>query len=55
MKGMEGDADFNADGKITVGEMQKFLSENVQRQAMSMNRKQEPQLIGDPTRVLVGR
>jgi hypothetical protein len=55
MKGMEGDADINKDGKITTGEMQQYLFENVQRQAMSLNRTQVPQLIGDPSRVLVGR
>ncbi len=55
MKGMEGDADINKDGKITAGEMQQYVSEKVQRQAMSMNRKQEPQLIGDANRVLVTR
>jgi hypothetical protein len=55
MKGMEGDADINRDGKITLGEMQGYLSENVGRQAGMMNRKQEPQLIGDPSKVLVGR
>jgi hypothetical protein len=55
MKGMEGDADINKDGKITAGEMQQYVSDKVQRQAMSMNRKQEPQLIGDTNKVLVGR
>ncbi len=55
MKGMEGGADLDKDGKITVGEMHKFLTDNVPRQAMSMNRKQEPQLVGDANRVLVGR
>ncbi len=55
MKGMEGDADYDEDGKITVGEMQKFLMDNVQRQAMSFNRKQVPQVIGDTNRVLIGR
>ena len=55
MKGMEGDADINKDGKITAGEMQQYVSDKVQRQAMSMNRKQEPQLIGDANRVLVTR
>jgi hypothetical protein len=55
MKGMEGGADIDKDGKITVGEMHKFLMDNVPRQAMSMNRKQEPQLVGDANRVLVGR
>jgi hypothetical protein len=55
MKGMEGGADLDKDGKITVGEMHKFLMDNVPRQAMSLNRKQEPQLFGDANRVLVGR
>jgi hypothetical protein len=55
MKGMEGDADTNKDGKITLGEMQAYLSENVGRQAAMISRKQEPQLIGDANRVLVGR
>jgi hypothetical protein len=54
MRGMEGDADTNKDGKITLGEMQAYLSENVGRQAAMMNRKQEPQLIGDANRVLIG-
>jgi len=55
MRGMEGDADVNRDGKITVGEMQTYLAENVSRQAGMMNRRQEPQIIGDRSRVLVGR
>lgn len=55
MRGMEGDADANNDGKITLGEMQSYLSDNVGRQAAMMSRKQEPQLFGDTDRVLVGR
>ena len=55
MKGMEGDADQNKDGKITVAEMQEYLTDMVGRQAMGMNRKQQPQLFGDADRVLVGR
>jgi hypothetical protein len=55
MKGMEGAADENKDGKITLGEMQAYLVENVGRQAGAMSRKQEPQLIGDSGRILVGR
>jgi hypothetical protein len=55
MRGMEGDADANRDGKITAGEMQAYLAETVSRQAGMMNRKQEPQLIGDVNRVIVGR
>ena len=55
MKGIEGDADLNKDGKITFGEMQEHLTDTVGRQAMSMNRKQQPQLLGSAERVLVGK
>jgi uncharacterized caspase-like protein len=55
MKGMVGDADANKDGKITLDEMQSYLTENVGRHAGMMGRKQEPQLVGDSGRVLVGR
>lgn len=55
MKGMEGEADTNKDGKITMGEMQDYLSDRVSRQAMTLNRKQTTQLVGDASRVLVGR
>jgi len=55
MKGMEGDADTNKDGKITAGEMHGYLLENVARQASLANRVQQPQLTGDANRVLVGR
>jgi uncharacterized caspase-like protein len=55
MRGMEGYADANRDGKITAGEMQAYLAETVSRQAGMQNRIQQPQLIGDVNRVLVGR
>ena len=55
MKGMEGKADSNKDGKITLGELHNYLYENVTRQASLSNRKQQPQLSGDANRVLVGR
>ena len=55
MKGMEGDADGNKDGRITSGELQKYLSEMVGKQAMGLNRTQNTQLFGDADRVLVGR
>jgi hypothetical protein len=51
---MEGEADENKDRKITIGELQNYLSDTVARQAMGINRKQQPQLIGDPNRILVG-
>jgi hypothetical protein len=55
MRGMEGDADTNKDGKITTGEMHSYLMDNVTRQASLVNRVQQPQLAGDANRVLVGR
>jgi hypothetical protein len=55
MKGMEGDADANQDGKITVGEIQDYLSDKVSRQAMTLNRKQNPQLFGESERILLRR
>lgn len=55
MRGMEGDADANRDGRITAGEMQAYLLEQVSRQAGMQNRVQQPQLIGDVNRILVGR
>ena len=53
MTGMEGDADLNKDGTITVNEMQTYLSENVARQAQRNGRTQLPQLQGDGLKVLV--
>ena len=55
MKGLEGDADYNKDGTITIGKLQSYLSEKVPRFAMKMNRTQEPQLVGDSARVLVSK
>ena len=55
MKGLEGDADLNKDGKITSGELQQYLSEMVGKQAMGLNRTQNTQLFGDANKVLVGR
>ena len=53
MLGMEGEADVNKDGQITVGEMQTYLSQQVTRRASGMNRTQSPQTTGDLNRVLV--
>jgi len=55
MRGMEGEADENRDGRITVGEMHDYLKDQVVRQAGAVNRIQIPQLVGDPQRVLVYR
>jgi hypothetical protein len=55
MKGMEGEADQNKDGVITVQEMQSYLSDSVGRKAMSLSRTQQPQVVGDQSKVLVAR
>ena len=55
MRVLESDTVLNKDGKIILDEIQAYLSENVGRQARIMNRQQEPQVIGDGSRVLVGR
>jgi len=55
MRGMEGEADSNKDKQITVGEMQAYLAENVTKRALGMSRTQQPQVVGDQSRVLVGR
>ena len=52
MKGMEGEADGNKDGKITTLELQDYLTQHVTRQAMMQNREQTPQLKGDTSRIL---
>ena len=54
MRGMQGEADANNDGRITAGEMHGYLAEQVSRQAGMISRKQEPQLVGDSNRVIVG-
>ena len=55
MRGMEGEADSNNDKQITVGEMRAYLAENVTKRALGMNRTQQPQVVGDQSRVLVVR
>jgi uncharacterized caspase-like protein len=55
MKGMEGDADTNNDGKITFGEMHSFLTEQVSKHAGMSNRVQIPQFQGDPSKILVSK
>ena len=55
MKGMEGDADKNLDGQITIGEMYSYLAEHVARQASMSSRTQVPQLTGNASAVLIKR
>ncbi len=53
MKGLEGDADANKDKKITTGELHEYVARHVRPMAQRRNRQQDPQLMGDSTRVLV--
>ena len=50
MKGMEGDADTNADNKITARELHIYVEQNVVQQSSG---SQTPELQGDKDRVLV--
>ncbi|MDB9772747.1 caspase family protein, partial [Alphaproteobacteria bacterium] len=50
MKGMEGDADINADNKITARELHAFVRKNVIKQSSG---SQEPELQGDKDRVII--
>ncbi len=50
MKGMEGDADANADNKITARELHAYVEQNVVQQSSG---SQTPELQGDKDRVLV--
>ena len=50
MKGIEGEADKNGDKKLTNGELQEYLLDNVGRYAQQ---QQTPQMIGNPDQVLV--
>ncbi|MEO5373684.1 MAG: caspase family protein [Alphaproteobacteria bacterium] len=53
MQGLSGKADRNGDRRITTGELHAYVVEAVSRQAARQGRTQEPQLQGDPERVLV--
>ncbi len=44
LKGLNKNADLNNDNKITYGEMESYLKENVSSQAKKMGREQNPQL-----------
>ena len=52
MKGLEGAADLNDDNKITLTEIHSYARQNVKKMASSLNRTQDPQLIGDGSRVI---
>jgi len=53
MKGLEGNADFNEDKKITNGELLAYMDANVSQKAAEQGREQNPSLAGDPDKVLI--
>ena len=54
LKGLNKNADINDDKKITYGEMEEYLKENVSSQARKMGREQNPQLhTSDKDKVLL--
>ena len=54
LKGLNKNADVNNDTKITLGEMEQYLKENVSSQAQKMGREQNPQLhTSDKDKVLL--
>jgi len=53
LKGLQGEADANRDKSITIGEMKKYVSDNVSYWAQRLhNRIQTPTFSGDESRVL---
>ena len=53
MRGLEGQADTNDDREITAGALHRYIVDNVPREAARMGRKQNPQMSGDPDRVVL--
>ena len=53
MRGLEGEADANGDRTITTGALFGYIASNVPREAIRLGRTQNPQLAGDPDRVVV--
>ena len=52
MQGLEGKADTNNDKQITANELFAYLSSNVSKQAETIGREQEPQLLGGTDRII---
>ncbi|MCX5828384.1 MAG: caspase family protein [Deltaproteobacteria bacterium] len=54
LKGIQGEADVNSDGRITVGEMKAYLTENVPHMARRLNNvEQHPVIVGNDQEILV--
>ena len=52
MQGLEGKADTNNDKQITANELFAYLSSNVSKQAETIGREQQPQLLGGTDRII---
>ena len=53
MKGLEGKADQNKDKDITNGELLAYMDQNVAQKASELGRQQNPDLAGDPDKILM--
>jgi tetratricopeptide (TPR) repeat protein len=53
LKGLGGDADYNKDKKLTMGELGKYVRVKVKERAAIEGREQTPELQGDPEKILV--
>jgi len=49
-RGLAGQADSDSNQRVTYGELIDYLSQKVDKKALSMNRRQQPQLLGDRQR-----
>ena len=52
VKGLAGQADADGNQRVTHGELIDYLSQKVDKKALSMNRRQQPQLMGDRQRAV---
>lgn len=53
LQGLQGNADADKDGRVTVKELEEHVVKNVTAQALKMNRQQIPEVVGDRDRVVV--
>ena len=55
LKGLKGESDEDRDGRLTVGELYRYIRENVEREARYMDREQTPTFMGDMRNVIIER
>jgi uncharacterized caspase-like protein len=53
MKGLEGNADLDGNKAITLGELHSYLEREVPRFASTLNKVQNPNLLGNPSITLI--